>query len=42
MNKLKTIKYCKKDFSYSSDNNQRILTRAELKSLILKIKTKYD
>ena len=42
MNKLKTIKYCKKDFSYSSDNNHRILTRTELKSLITKIKTKYD
>ncbi len=42
INKLKTIKYCKKDFSYSSDNNQRILTRTELKKLISKIKIKYD
>lgn len=33
-NKIKKIVYCKKGFSYSSDNNERVLTKIEIKKLI--------
>ena len=34
VNKIKKIIYCKKDFSYSSDNTMKVLTKIELKKLI--------
>ena len=33
-NKLKTLKYCKKNFSYSSDNNSKFLKPNQLSLLI--------
>lgn len=34
VNKIKKIIYCKKDFSYSSDNTMKVLTKIELKKLM--------